>query len=315
MYCKKCGKWIDDDSEFCRYCGASIAENSKTNENRKTVYDGAVHKCPNCGQVLNSFTAFCPSCGYEIREAKDNSINVFIANLRTYYSLEEKKNYIETFNVPNTNQDLLEFSDYILTSIKPDSGLNDSFLLLMERILKKAKLLYAKVPSRYHDFEEKYKEAKSKRDIANTITKRNEKNFRSRQRQLRINAAIKSHWQKLFKGIAKHPLITFSVLMISASAILITLGSLYLDTWWWFIMIGVSGLSINLAISFIVYKHTLLAFLTILTLATSILIAVGILYSELWYLVAIGAALFILGDTVFIIVGLFKGILLLIHRS
>ncbi len=28
MYCKKCGKEIDEDSNFCRYCGANVIESS-----------------------------------------------------------------------------------------------------------------------------------------------------------------------------------------------------------------------------------------------------------------------------------------------
>lgn len=36
MYCKKCGKHIEDDSKFCMYCGQEIKVTPKENEQAKT---------------------------------------------------------------------------------------------------------------------------------------------------------------------------------------------------------------------------------------------------------------------------------------
>lgn len=40
---------------------------------RKTVYDGAIHKCPSCGEVVNSFVSICPACGFELGQKKVSS--------------------------------------------------------------------------------------------------------------------------------------------------------------------------------------------------------------------------------------------------
>lgn len=34
MYCKYCGKQIDDDSVYCRYCGKKVVENKETAETK-----------------------------------------------------------------------------------------------------------------------------------------------------------------------------------------------------------------------------------------------------------------------------------------
>ena len=43
--------------------------NTNTNASdfqRKVVYDGEIHKCPNCGEVINSFVSICPACSFEL---------------------------------------------------------------------------------------------------------------------------------------------------------------------------------------------------------------------------------------------------------
>ena len=78
QFCPYCGTKLDAGARFCTNCGEAIynapesetpPEHSSTERTteRKTVYEGYIHKCPNCGEVLNSFSAMCPTCGYEIR--------------------------------------------------------------------------------------------------------------------------------------------------------------------------------------------------------------------------------------------------------
>lgn len=46
MFCKNCGKEIDDNSKFCQYCGAKIVE-----PNSKKEFVEALNKiryCPKC---------------------------------------------------------------------------------------------------------------------------------------------------------------------------------------------------------------------------------------------------------------------------
>ena len=55
--CPKCGKSLDDDSEFCVFCGTKYAELGK-------------RKCQKCGMILDDDDEFCPSCGTKYVEPK-----------------------------------------------------------------------------------------------------------------------------------------------------------------------------------------------------------------------------------------------------
>ncbi|WP_301082356.1 zinc ribbon domain-containing protein [Thomasclavelia cocleata] len=99
---------------------------------RKNVYDGYIHKCPNCGEVLKSFVSNCPACGYELRSSKANSSvselaaklekiesqreNTKKSTLTSYFGVdklskedEQKISLIRSFPIPNTKEDLYEF--------------------------------------------------------------------------------------------------------------------------------------------------------------------------------------------------------------
>lgn len=68
-YCINCGQELAEEAKFCANCGKAVsAPQNGINEQRKIVYEGHIHKCPNCGEVLQSFVANCPACGYEIRD-------------------------------------------------------------------------------------------------------------------------------------------------------------------------------------------------------------------------------------------------------
>lgn len=67
MFCKKCGNRLEQDADFCNNCGLSVT--NKSNE-RKMVFEGKIHKCPNCGEVVKSFVGICPACGFEFNDKK-----------------------------------------------------------------------------------------------------------------------------------------------------------------------------------------------------------------------------------------------------
>ena len=50
-FCSKFGKQLAEDAKFCSECGAKVVENNNSTQ-RKVVYEGEIHKCPNCGEVL-----------------------------------------------------------------------------------------------------------------------------------------------------------------------------------------------------------------------------------------------------------------------
>lgn len=133
-FCMNCGKQLPDGAKFCSDCGTPSGKVNVENPQRKTVYDGELHKCPNCGELINSFVISCPACNYELRGAKASSIvkefadkleqiertretqksNSLIGKLygsdgQLNKTDEQKISLIRSFSIPNTKEDILEF--------------------------------------------------------------------------------------------------------------------------------------------------------------------------------------------------------------
>ena len=70
-YCANCGQAHAVGAKFCANGGGALNDNFSSQ--RKIVFDGVIHKCPNCGEVLNSFITNCPSCGFELNGKEVNS--------------------------------------------------------------------------------------------------------------------------------------------------------------------------------------------------------------------------------------------------
>ena len=161
IFCPYCGTRLDDGARFCKNCGEAVSDNNRGDRKfqhegplsgnpteRKTVYEGYLHKCPCCGEVLQAFTTICPSCRHEIRDAKsstsvrelvlklesiaaqkmpafqeNNSVMKMIFGkdfkekdeadkaLRRFENQkqQEMKSLIVNFSIPNTKEDILEF--------------------------------------------------------------------------------------------------------------------------------------------------------------------------------------------------------------
>lgn len=132
-FCINCGQELAEGAKFCANCGKAVTSENTTSQ-RKTVYEGNLHKCPNCGEVLNSFVTNCPTCGHEIRdtlgvssvrqlamkleqlEAKrpqKKGTNIFAQTFGGGVQLqsidEQKIDLIRNFSIPNTKEDVLEF--------------------------------------------------------------------------------------------------------------------------------------------------------------------------------------------------------------
>ena len=104
-FCINCGQELAEGAKFCANCGKAV-NNSATTQ-RKTVYDGELHKCPNCGELLNSFVTNCPTCGYELRSVKTNSpVNELAKKIEKTTSVAEQIELITNFYVPNTREDI-----------------------------------------------------------------------------------------------------------------------------------------------------------------------------------------------------------------
>lgn len=132
-FCINCGQELAEGAKFCANCGKAVTGESTTSQ-RKTVYEGNLHKCPNCGEVLNSFVTNCPTCGHEIRDTQGVSsvrqlaikleqleskrppkkgTNIFTQTFSGGTQLqsidEQKIDLIRNFSIPNTKEDVLEF--------------------------------------------------------------------------------------------------------------------------------------------------------------------------------------------------------------
>lgn len=180
-FCQYCGTKLDVGARFCKSCGKPIDQgvhsaagcvspqadetfSHKQYTERKTVYEGQLHKCPNCGELLDAFRSHCPSCGYEIRDARSSSsVRELAQKLERIEAermapIEEKKslmkmvlgkdlkgedeeekaqekfdeqkkqqkaNLIINFSVPNTREDILEFMILASSNIDVKKGIND----------------------------------------------------------------------------------------------------------------------------------------------------------------------------------------------
>lgn len=215
FYCRNCGEKLMPNSKFCNYCGTptedtidkkNVVEEKKNETSReelterKMVYDGKIHKCPNCGEVLNSFVTNCPACGYELRDSKNSSAVEELSRKleeieqnrdRTKVSTkilgafnlsdgltktdEQKISLIRNFPIPNTKEDLYEFLILSKSNIEIDVyentqiksarlAISDAWKAKFEQAYQKAKLLL-KNDDRMVEIDKMYKE------INNSINK------------------------------------------------------------------------------------------------------------------------------------------------
>jgi len=149
-FCVHCGtEYTDDAARFCSHCGlplpnravAPLDSSGHTPETRKIKFAGELVKCPNCGELVPSFSTTCPSCGWELRgdtsvsrvkeleqrlaalQIQDNSKDHEVARALGLAGLPQNDqravNLIETFAIPNTKEDILEFMFTASSNIDP----------------------------------------------------------------------------------------------------------------------------------------------------------------------------------------------------
>lgn len=174
-FCFHCGMKLDDDSKFCKNCGQKVNDDIQVSEQlanqsfmensteRKTIYDGSVHKCSNCGEIIGSFVTICPSCGQEIRGVSSISsaheLSVKLERISAKMPIaeekksimkmvfgkdftsgsdangalsnfekqkeEEKASLIINFTVPNSKEDIMEFMILAASNINVKKGIDD----------------------------------------------------------------------------------------------------------------------------------------------------------------------------------------------
>lgn len=144
-FCTNCGCRLAEGAKFCFECGAKIGNPADTRaEARKPVYDGEIYRCPNCGDILDAYESVCQTCGYERRGARATSSvqelaqkleaiesqrplkkKSIFSQVFTQGSLsktdEQKINLIQSFPIPNTKEDIMEFAVMAISNVDPDA--------------------------------------------------------------------------------------------------------------------------------------------------------------------------------------------------
>ena len=147
-FCTNCGHFLTDGAKFCASCGTSIT--SASGSERKTVFDGELHKCPSCGERLKAFEATCPACNYELRGAKSSSAVKDLAEKLEHAITENQRiMIIKNFPIPNTREDIFEFmllassnfdASYYATHLQ-EEDISDAWLTKIEQCCQKARLV------------------------------------------------------------------------------------------------------------------------------------------------------------------------------
>lgn len=143
-FCINCGQELTEGAKFCANCGKVVNGENPTPQ-RKTVYEGQIHKCPNCGEVLGAFVSTCPSCGYELRGTQSaNLLKDFSMKIQQASSDEQRVTLIRNFPIANTKEDIFEFM--ILASSNLTGEFNElvfnAWLAKFEQCYQKAKLAF-----------------------------------------------------------------------------------------------------------------------------------------------------------------------------
>lgn len=144
-FCTNCGHQLADGAKFCYECGTKVdATVAAQGEQRRVVYEGEIHKCPNCGEVLNSFVAICPACGLELRGTKNtSSLTNFVSKLEKAKTEDQQISIIRNQPIPNSKEDVMEF---MLLAINNISGTNSSDIRIawqtkLDQIHQKASMI------------------------------------------------------------------------------------------------------------------------------------------------------------------------------
>lgn len=80
---------------------------------RKQIFAGAIRKCPSCGAQITTDTAKCPSCGFVIeKEHASSAMEEFAKKFVSLKTDAEKKDFVETYPIPNNKEDIRGFLNY-----------------------------------------------------------------------------------------------------------------------------------------------------------------------------------------------------------
>ena len=104
--------------------------------------------CPKCGVIVPESASVCPECGYEFSEIEANSSSMLLATLLAQTDDYDRQcQIIETFPLPNSKVDLLEFATALKPRIKNiDNPLADAYMVKYQELIEKIKTSFSKDP-------------------------------------------------------------------------------------------------------------------------------------------------------------------------
>lgn len=156
QFCSYCGTKLDEGARFCKGCGEAVANDVQQTRNtkreepipekqpeRKSVYEGYIHKCPNCGDIIGAYETVCSACGYEIRERHTTSVvHELSLKLESTDDPQKRDDLIRTFYIPNTKEDIHEFFILALSFIKIGEANTNAWMVKLEQAYQKAELSF-----------------------------------------------------------------------------------------------------------------------------------------------------------------------------
>ncbi len=171
-FCQSCGAKLQSGARFCSACGVAVGDIDNEDE-RKEIFEGGIHKCPNCGEKLNAFEPVCSHCGYQLRSAGKQSglMKKFSEKLTRFSNYFNEADYIRSFAVPNTIEDIMEFLILATENIEKPSAFTssyrgrrdraDAWISKSEQVYEKANLTFGDLPQ-FKSVERIYKKARRK---------------------------------------------------------------------------------------------------------------------------------------------------------
>lgn len=184
-----------DHDEFEMVLDARLAKAKQAQQSTRAAKEkiGNIVTCPNCGAQIPGGAAKCPECGFEFRNIEANrSVQRFAEGLNavndkmsdsfglgSFLGFRGKKSpveqYISSFPVPNTADDLLEFLSFIQgqakkhnlnlnlngSTLSADSIQENAYWVLYEKCINMAKISFTSDP-RFIPYFENYEKQRKK---------------------------------------------------------------------------------------------------------------------------------------------------------
>lgn len=109
MICNKCLRVVDDNENYCPYCGNNLKVNSSFDEQQDTNNNF----CPNCGSKVDNDSFFCSNCGNKLKEATESADAYKTSTNNNYYQNGYTVKNIE-WGAPRNNSSILIAAYFII---------------------------------------------------------------------------------------------------------------------------------------------------------------------------------------------------------